>query len=241
MKIANGLEMLEIRQGDRVVFPVFAWDETRRVLVDTGFPGQEPLFAEALSALGFSMDQVTEILLTHQDMDHIGCAKSFLDGAPGCRVMAHADEAPYLTGEKTPVKLAAMEASLDTMPEDRRAFYHEFRRGYKNRKLTNVTRLTDGETLPFCGGVKAIHTPGHTPGHLCLYFQGAKALVAGDALNIANGALAGPAPQHTLDMARATESLEKLLCLDVETVVCYHGGVFHGDVRKEIAALMRLP
>ena len=42
--------------------------------------------------------------------------------------------------------------------------------------------VEDGEELPFCGGITVIHTPGHTPGHICLYIGQNKTLIAGDAL-----------------------------------------------------------
>lgn len=238
MKIADSLAVLEIKTEGRAIYPVFAWDGAHRVLVDTGFPGQEPLFEAALEALGFASSGLTDILLTHQDMDHIGCVKSFIAAAPTCSVLTHWDEAPYLTGEKTPVKLAAMEANLDALPEDRRAFAAQFRRGYENRRLHEVVRLSDGAVLPFCGGIEVIHTPGHTPGHICLYFRRAKVLLTGDALNVSEGRLTGPASQHTQDMALALQSLRKLLAFDAETVVSYHGGVWRGDVRGALLGLL---
>jgi hypothetical protein len=49
--------------------------------------------------------------------------------------------------------------------------------------------------------------------------------------------LTGPNPQFTHDLIAATESLKKLSRFDIETVVCYHGGVYRGDVNRRIAEL----
>ena len=36
----------------------------------------------------------------------------------------------------------------------------------------NVNRLVvDGEPSPLQGGTRVIHTPGHTPGHICLFVE----------------------------------------------------------------------
>jgi glyoxylase-like metal-dependent hydrolase (beta-lactamase superfamily II) len=42
--------------------------------------------------------------------------------------------------------------------------------------------LEDGDRLDIAGGARVIFTPGHTPGHLSLYLERPKVLVAADAL-----------------------------------------------------------
>ena len=101
--------------------------------------------------------------------------------------------------------------------------------------------LTDGERLPYCGGIVAIYTPGHTPGHISLYLEPSKVLVAGDALNTSDGRLFGPNPPLTPDIGQATDSLKQLACYDIETVVCYHGGPYSGDANTRIAELAAEP
>ncbi|MFP3381467.1 MBL fold metallo-hydrolase, partial [Bacillus sp. SIMBA_069] len=51
--------------------------------------------------------------------------------------------------------------------------------------------LIDGQELPFCGGIRVIHTPGHTPGHISLYLKQSKILIAGDSMYSVNGILGG--------------------------------------------------
>jgi hypothetical protein len=59
----------------------------------------------------------------------------------------------------------------------------------------------------------------------------------GDALVAADGELLGPNPQATYDMDMALKSLKKLTQYDIETVVCYHGGVYKNNANKRLAEL----
>lgn len=56
-------------------------------------------------------------------------------------------------------------------------------------------------------------------------------------MTVENGELKGPRPQVTPDMDEAIRSLKKLTVLPIETVICYHGGVFKGDVKKRLEEL----
>jgi glyoxylase-like metal-dependent hydrolase (beta-lactamase superfamily II) len=76
-----------------------------------------------------------------------------------------------------------------------------------------------------------IFTPGHTPGHICLYLKKSKTLIAGDALMLVDGKLISSPPELTADPVQAKESLKKLAELDVEPVICYHGGVYQGGIK----------
>lgn len=99
---------------------------------------------------------------------------------------------------------------------------------YKNAPKSKVHKtLEDGQELSFCGGIQAFLIPCNTFGHISLYLKQSKTLVAGDAMVVADGVLRRPIP--TLDMKTAIESLEKFLDLDIETVICYHGGIDRPD------------
>ena len=103
----------------------------------------------------------------------------------------------------------------------------------------NVDRLVvDGELLPLQGGTRVIHTPGHTPGHICLFVEQENLLLAADALRVVGGSLVGPAEAVTPDMPEALRSLRKLAELPVKRVLCYHGGLYEGaDIPGRIAEL----
>jgi glyoxylase-like metal-dependent hydrolase (beta-lactamase superfamily II) len=220
------VKMLEIRSERGITRPVLLRDDENLILVDTSYPLMADAVLTAVQEAGSDPAALGRILLTHQDLDHMGCVKDILAKYPGIQVLCHEDEAPYIRGERTPVKLQAL-------PQD-----HELRLAYARRTVPAARTMKDGETLPFCGGILVVHTPGHTPGHLCLYVEKARTLIAGDALNMQDGVLTGPNPAYTQDLALAYRSLEKLLKLDIECVLTFHGGLFRGDVKAALAALL---
>jgi len=241
MKIHEGVEMLEITAAIRgtptSIYPALLWDAQAAVLVDAGFPGQLELIRAALEQAGLPFERLTDVVITHHDLDHIGSLASIRAQRPGLRVWAGAQEQAYIQGEKTPLKLAQMRANLEALPAEQQAFFEVMRGAFQN-SFTPVERtLVEGDLLPVLGGVRVIDTPGHTLGHICLYLPQAKVLIAGDALRVENGELGRPAPTLNADQALSLASLKKLAALDIETVICYHGGLYQGRPNERIAQL----
>ncbi|MCG1025858.1 MULTISPECIES: MBL fold metallo-hydrolase [Dehalobacter] len=236
MKIADRVEMLEIDGNDRLINPVFIWDDHNRILIDAGFPGQVQLFSDAIGSAGFDIKDLTHIIITHQDIDHTGSVLDILKIAPNAKVLSHEKEVPYLQGELPPVKTAALKQTFANMPEKKRAYFERFEAAIKNTKFKIDESLTDGQLFPFGElGIEIVHTPGHTLGHICLYIKESKLLIAGDAIIIEDGNL--KVPILTADIPMATMSLKKLLPYDIEQVVYYHGGLRRGDINQEIGKI----
>jgi len=221
MRIAKNVEMMEIK-AQATYYPVLLWDESDVVLIDTGFPGQFELMKEGIAKCGFTPEQVTKVIITHQDIDHIGNAKAFR--GLGAEIIAHEKEAPYIQGDKPLVKLASMEANLDRLPPERLGFYKMIKESAPNLYVHVDRALADGQTVPACGGIKAVFTPGHTPGHMALQLCASNILVCGDAANITDGKLCGSNPIHTHDNDEAKRSLDKMASMDVAGYACYHTG-----------------
>lgn len=95
------------------------------------------------------------------------------------------------------------------------------------------------ELLPWCGGIRVVATPGHTPGHISLYLPAEKTMVTGDAVVIEDGKLNLANPSYTLHMDDAVRSVRRLLDYDIRQLICYHGGLFQGDVKKALLRLFR--
>ena len=226
MRITENIEMLEITGDIGTIYPTLVWDDNNLVLIDAGLPGQVELFKKAIEDAGFDAGNLSAIILTHQDIDHIGCVVDLLSLAPNAKVMAYKEEVPYIDGSKTPIKLAAMEANYENLPDDRKAWCDQFKIGFAHCKVKVDKELEDGEVLPICGGIQIIHTPGHTPGHICLYLQEGKVIIAGDAANIENGMLIGSRPQVTWNDNLAEESFEKIKNHEHNSVITYHGGLY---------------
>ena len=222
MKIAKNAEMLEIAGERGTLYPVLIWGDNELVLVDTGLPMQTDALREAVKGAGYSLEQITKVILTHQDLDHIGSAKT-LSGM-GAEILAHELEAPYIQGDVTSIRLSDMESRLDELSEGERAFYEQAKKGAPYFFVHVGKPIKDGDLLDICGGIKVLHTPGHTPGHIAVLLVESNIIIAGDAANIADGRLVGADPQYTRDKVQAADSFDKMKGCRPASFVCYHGG-----------------
>lgn len=209
---------LNLPNGNQMpVHAALLWNADHLALVDTGVPGQLDVIREALEKAGFSLEQLTHVIITHQDRDHIGSLPELIRATNGkVKVLAHEVGIPYLAGEIPLIKsgITAEPVKVDIV-------------------------LHDGDALPFGGGLRVLHTPGHTPDHISLYHVPSKTLISGDVLVSNNGNLLPPEVKFTPDYPQALNSVGKLAADDIETVITYHGGLCTGQIQerlKEIAA-----
>lgn len=241
MKLADGLAMLELPTdfmgGKDTINLALVWDDDAAVLVDAGFPGQAPLIKERMEAAGVPFDRLTHIIITHQDLDHIGslAALKSMSGHKA-RVIAHTEETPYIQMEKLPVKFTP--EMIQQMKNSMKNPFFSSMDDFMALMKTTVDRVVnDKDEIDLCGEISIIHTPGHTPGHISLYFRKYKLLVTGDAMNLVDGELTGPMPQFTADLDVATASLKKYAAYDIQNIICYHGGYLQGNVSEKIQSL----
>jgi glyoxylase-like metal-dependent hydrolase (beta-lactamase superfamily II) len=229
MKIADGVHVLPIPRGSRQAdgflnLTLILDDENGNALVDTGLPGQEEEISSALADAGIGVQDLNRIIFTHQDLDHVGSGAALVRQS-GAKVLAHNVEAPYIDGGLRPLKPTP--EMLEQRPQMREMMQ-------RLEPIDVDESLEDGERLDLAGGIRVIFTPGHTPGHVSLYLEGPRVLVAGDALTAEEGHLNGPNPPVTLDMDEAAQSVKRLAELDLETIVCYHGGVVNEDANGQL-------
>ena len=238
--ISKGLQVLELSFMGRKINPTLIWDNETVVLIDTGFPEQLQEIRSAMDDVGIPFSKLSKVIITHQDYDHIGGLSDIIKASDQkIEVIAHKEEKPFIEGaspllKMTPERLAGMFGALPA--EKRKEAEERFLEVLKSKVDKTVD---DGEVLPYCGGITVIFTPGHTPGHICLYLDRNKTLVTGDALNVVNGQLVGPNMEFTPDMDTAKKSLEKLAQYDVETVICYHGGIYKDNANQRLVELAK--
>jgi len=226
VRINDDLVVLELPLGERIMnLSVILDAENGPTLVDTGLPGQAELILEKLAAEGISLSDLKRILITHQDIDHIGSLKA-LKEATGAEVLALDVEIPYIDGTLPSPKMPSPER-LEQNP-GLKAMLDALERS------TVDVALRDGEVLDLAGGVTVIATPGHTFGHTSLYLNRTQTLITGDALTASQGTLAGPMEMATPDMASAKASVKKLAELDVKQIVAYHGGLVDQDANGQL-------
>lgn len=225
MKIINdGIALLSLPVkifGNQMTefHPVLLWDDQDVILIDTGYPGLLPVIQEEMELVGVPFERLSKVILTHQHYDHLGSLPEILSAANHhIEVFAHDLDKPYIEGDKMLLK-------------------YDISRGVPPKAKVD-TVIAEGEVLPFLGGLKIIHTPGHTPGHISLYHEKSKILITGDSTIAKDGKLIGPTELFTADMDLAWESLAKFKNIDVEIALCFHGGICDKDVNQQISNLV---
>lgn len=146
-------------------------DERRRaVLLDTGLVGEPLLIRRRLHRLGLGPESVEAIVLTHGHLDHAGnlaWAKAWT-GAP---IHAHPLEQAHIDGTFPYQGINRWCGRLERA--GRRVL------GVGAPARIDVA-LGDGDELPFWGGLKVVHLPGHTLGHCGFYSARHDLLFSGD-------------------------------------------------------------
>jgi glyoxylase-like metal-dependent hydrolase (beta-lactamase superfamily II) len=234
MWIADGVYVLPIPRGSRgadgfLNLTLILDEQNGNTLVDAGLPGQAEVIGTTLAEAGIGVRDLSRIIFTHQDLDHVGSGAALVRQSDAT-VLAHPADSPHIEGSIRPLKFTL--EMLEQRPQMREVL--------ERLEPVRVDKhLEDGDRLDLAGGTRVIFTPGHTPGHLSLYLERPKVLVAGDALTAEGGHLNGPNPPFTLDVGEAARSVRRLAELDVETIVCYHGGVVGDDANGQLRRVVQ--
>src|SRR5918998_933084 len=234
MRIANSVYVLPIPRGPQEAgsylnLTLIVDEENGTTLVDAGLPDQTEAIIAALVEAGIGVRDLRRIIFTHQDLDHVGSGAALVRQSDAT-VLAHPADSPHIEGSLRPLKPSP--EMLEQRPQMREVL----------ERLEPVgvdEHLEDGERLDLAGGTRVIFTPGHTPGHLSLYLERPKVLVAGDALTAEGGHLNGPNAPLTLDVREAARSVRRLADLDVDAIVCYHGGVVSEDANGQLQRVIQ--
>jgi glyoxylase-like metal-dependent hydrolase (beta-lactamase superfamily II) len=216
-----------------IIYPVVLKDKNEMILVDCGYIGFMPIIEDVFKSENLDCSELTKILITHNDHDHMGALADFKEKYPNIEIVASEIEAPYIGGEKKSLRLEQAEAMQNTLSEEQKPFGEAFCKILKSVRPVKVDLLVhDGEVMNWCGGCEIVATPGHTPGHISLYLNNKKTLITGDAAALENNQLVIANPQFTLDVENANKSISKILDYDAETYICYHGGIYkrHKDI-----------
>jgi glyoxylase-like metal-dependent hydrolase (beta-lactamase superfamily II) len=214
------------------------------VLVDAGLKWSAARIKAAASQLFGADSTPMAIILTHGHFDHVGSLQALINEWQ-VPVYAHALELPYLTGKSAyppadPSVGGGIMATMSWM--------------YPKGPIdvgTYIKSLPGDNTIPGMDDWKYIHTPGHTPGHISLFRESDKVLIAGDAFVTTKAEsalyalsyrkhLSGPPKYFTCNWASAKISVLKLAALDPEIVGTGHGVPMYGqEMRNSLHRLAR--
>jgi glyoxylase-like metal-dependent hydrolase (beta-lactamase superfamily II) len=197
------------------------------VLVDAGMPHSADVIITAAEERFGINSRPKAIILTHGHFDHVGAIIDLVQHWQ-IPVYAHELELPYLQGELSysepdPTVEGGMVAKLSTF--------------FPNEPIqlgSHVEKLPADGSVPAMPDFRWIHTPGHSPGHISLFRENDRTLIAGDAfITVKQDSLYkvltqkqeinGPPRYFTTDWTAAKESVKKLEALKPAFALTGHG------------------
>ncbi|RIX50896.1 MBL fold metallo-hydrolase [Paenibacillus nanensis] len=198
------------------------------VLVDAGMPKSADRIIEAAEARFGKGSRPQAIILTHGHFDHVGAIIELIEYWQDVPVYAHERELPYLTGqqsypEQDPTVDSGLVAKMSPL--------------FPIRPIQlggHVKALPTDGSIPNLPDWKWVHTPGHTPGHISLFRESDRFLIAGDAfVTVKQESLYkvftqeqeinGPPKYLTTDWVLARDSVRRLEALKPSAAITGHG------------------
>ncbi|AND42186.1 MULTISPECIES: MBL fold metallo-hydrolase [Cytobacillus] len=206
------------------IYPSLIILNNELTLVDTGYTNFFTLIENEILKNRHEIKNLKNIIITHYDDDHIGSLYDFKERCPWINIIASEIESKYISGEIKSERLVQAEEMLENMPNEEMEFGKWFIQQLKNLKHVSIDeKVNDGDMI-LDNKCKVISTPGHTSGHISLYFPSLKSVITGDAAVKENDELVIANPQFCLNVEKAEQSLTKIKNLKAENYYCYHGG-----------------
>ncbi|HDX9651036.1 MBL fold metallo-hydrolase [Bacillus wiedmannii] len=224
MKIIELPIEFEFNGAKQCIYPSLLILNKELTLVDTGYINFLPLIEDAIVKYGYEMKNLKNIIITHYDDDHIGSLYDFKVKYPHINIIASEIESNYISGEIKSERLVQAEEMLEHMPIEEKEFGEWFIQQLKNiRHICVDEKVSDGQMI-LNDECQIVATPGHTSGHISLYFPDLECVITGDAAVQDNCELVIANPNFCLNIEKAEESLKRIKNLKAATYYCYHGG-----------------
>ena len=196
-------------------------------LVDAGLRGATPRIVRGLDAIGRRPGDVARILITHGHLDHVGHAR-VLRARTGAPVHVHDDDAGYVRSGRPP-------------PRDRSSPLARVLSFVHRRQASCEVdgTFTEGDVLPVAGGLRVLHTPGHSPGHCSFLHEPTGVLVTGDALFNFRARMSYSFVSGCTDYAMSQETADRLGEVEYEIAAFTHGPEMKDGAREAVRRFLR--
>lgn len=196
-------------------------DDGQVTLVDMGIKQSGKKVMAALASIGSGPSDVTRLMLTHAHPDHAGGA-AYVGEQTGQDFGIHEADADFVRRGVSP-------------PRDRSFLLGRLLGRGKNGfpPVSVGETFTDGQVIPFAGGIQVVHTPGHSPGHASYLLQDSGVLITGDAIFNVRG-LRWPIKWFCTDFAMTKQTAVRLAELEYTTAAFTHGPELRDQPREHI-------
>jgi glyoxylase-like metal-dependent hydrolase (beta-lactamase superfamily II) len=205
-------------------------DDGSVTLVDCGLKKAPARIVAGLAAIGKQPTDVTRIVLTHVHPDHAGGAAE-MSRRTAAPVQVHpGDHGWAVSGRITD--------SVDRSTRLGRLFART--PAGTIEPFAPGAPLEDGDVLPVSGGLRVVHTPGHSPGHVSLLLEESRTLITGDAIfnfGFLRGARISPRLLCS-DFAMTEQTAHRLGELDYTLAAFTHGPEIRDGAREKIRAVI---
>ncbi len=199
--------------------------EEELTLIDSGLPGSSAQIIKFIHSLGRSVEEVSLTIITHNHVDHAG-GLAELRKLTKAKVAAH--KAAITDTEGQPPYPGVVRRLL------RIPLFSSLRSVFSIEPGGVDIRLEGGEVLKPLGGLKVIHTPGHTPGSISLFSSLNRLLIVSDALNEHYKTIRLPPKLVSSDLTQAIESVKRMSQLDFDILCFGHGRPLRVDVGRKM-------
>jgi glyoxylase-like metal-dependent hydrolase (beta-lactamase superfamily II) len=229
VQISPGLWRLRLL-GDLVNGYLLLDDDGSATLVDTGLSRSAPAVARGLAAAGVAPERVRTVLVSHVHPDHVGALAEVRERT-GAQVAVHPDDAGYLRRGVSP-------------PRDQRFLLARLARRFEREDAQDFApveadrELTDGELLPHGGGLRVLHTPGHSPGHVSFVHEPSGTLLTGDALFHPFGWLRWSVRPFCTDFRLSQQTAQRFAEIDYTAAAFMHGPHIAAGAKPKVDALL---
>ena len=213
--------------GDFINSFAFVDADGQVTLVDCGISRAPSRIVAGLAGIGRHPKDVTRIILTHAHSDHAGGAREMVDRTGRDGVAVHEEDVPFVTsGRNAPGAESTMGRLLSRGPST-----------FDPIAASEV--LTDGQVLDVAGGLRVVHTPGHTPGHVSLLHEDSGVLITGDAIFNMASRMAWPLAAVCTSASQNKQSAHVLGELDYRVAAFTHGPEIRDNARERVRGFLR--
>ncbi len=232
MEIANGVYAYRGRPGEKIrpgagSANVVVVRGDSLLMIDTGVTrgGAFRQLVEGMQADGLNPAEVSWIVHTHGHWDHINADRAVCSMARA-GIGAGKEEVPWI--EDAATNFRAFVADFGELRREVFPYPLAFGRAIvwiawgRQPRLKVDRALSDGETIDIGRTVRALHTPGHSPGHMAYLVPDAGVLVLGDLVDFESAQGMDLNNPHS-DYGAAVRSLEKVIPLGPEIILPGHG------------------